>query len=339
MASLYVISRHESIIPRAAAGGIVADFPAPMSVIVDSIPMTMRNEQDRRASRRSGGIRRAGLILVWIWLIAGCGPGRIAPPPPRADPVKGLSTPRIAILPFKDRTGESGLAVLVRASIYSHLSARPFRDIELSVVDARMGADRLDSEDPDAIKALGRRIGADLIMTGEVLSFHRVFAGVFSQMTIDVGIKIWDVSTGRWIWNDRHQADITEGGLPFSPLEIPLISLRSGYHLRDRNKIRIVDDLSRYVVGRIPLTRSADPPERRYELQVHAFSDRLRAEDTLRQLRDIGHPAYLETVEVMEDQWHRVILGPYGALEEAEETRDRLPPELARKAFVRDITP
>lgn len=317
----------------------MVDPRIPVPFILDSTPMTMENEHPPGDPCRPDGIRLAGLILACIWLIAGCSPGRIAPPPPKADPVKGLSTPRIAILPFKDRTGETGLAVLVRASIYSHLSARPYRDIELSVVDARMGSDRLDSEDPDTIKALGRRIGADLIMTGEVLSFHRVFAGVFSQMTVDAAIKIWDVGTGRWIWNDRHQADLTEGGLPFSPLEIPFIGLRTGYHLRDRNKIRIVDDLSRYLVGRIPLTRSAGHLERRYELQVHAFLDRRRAVDTLRRLRAIGHPAYLQSVVVLEHQWHRVILGPYGVLEEAEDTRDRLPPELARSAFVRDITP
>lgn len=281
------------------------------------------------------------LAIALLLTVAACRPDRVAPPPPKPDPVHGLSTPRIAILPFRDQTGEAGIAYLMRVSLYSHLSVRPFRDIELSVVDTRLEGAGNDPLAIHPVPELGRQVGADLVLTGDTLLFHRVYAGVYSQMSIEAAIQLWDTDTGRQIWSDRRRIDSHEGGLPLNILEIPLIGVRSGYHLRDRNKIRIVDELARYLAGRVPMPESAarPPSTKRFELQVHAFSERVRAEDTLHGLREQGYPAYLQSSTVGNRRWHRVILGPYERREEAEDTRDRLPRDLSRGAFVRELPP
>lgn len=286
------------------------------------------------------GVQLALIFFIFVSPFA-CSRNNIMPPPPKADPIHGLSTPRIAVFPFQNRTEEAGIAHLVRVSFYSHLSARPFRDIELAVVDASVQNPTAQARNPSQIRELGRTVGADLVITGEIFDFHRVYVGVYSQMGVEAGIHVWDVATGRRIWSEQHRVDSHEGGLPFNPLEIPLIGVRSGYHLRDRNKIRIVDELSRHLAGRVPMPRSSSriPAARPFELQVHAFSDRLRAANVIYDLRNQGYPAYLKSTTIRDATWHRVILGPYESRREAEEIRSRLPQNLASGAFVREGAP
>lgn len=302
--------------------------------------MSMFRNRNLKLSRLQVGVRLALAFFVFGSLFA-CGKNNVMAPPPKADPVQGLSTPRIAVFPFQNRTGEAGIAHLVRVSVYSHLSARPFRDIELAIIDAHSQNPPANTLKPNQIQELGRAVGADLVMTCEILDFHRVYVGVYSQMSLTAGIHVWDVAAGRRIWSDQHQVDSHEGGLPFNPLEIPLIGVRSGYHLRDRNKIRIVDELSRHLAGRVPMPMSSSraPTAKRFELQVHAFSDRLRAEDIIHDLRNRGYPAYLRSTTIQDTRFHRVILGPYESRKEAEETRSRLPLNLSTGAFVREGTP
>jgi hypothetical protein len=292
---------------------------------------------DGRDVKRSAARLSLAAVTLWCLWSAGCGAERIPLPPPKADPVQGLSTPRIAVLPFTSRSREAGIAHLFRVSLYSHLCARPFRDIELPVVDVRLGREPGSVSGPDRARFLGERLGADLLVTGRVLDFDRVYAGVYSQMGIEAAIEVWDGAAGRRIWSDRHRVDSREGGLPFNPLEIPFIGVRSGYHLRDGNKVRIVDELSRHLAWRVPMPRTPAPAPDRFELQVHAFSDRERAEATILELRTKGYPAYLTSGTDRAGTWHRVVLGPYESREKAVRIRAELPRSLAAGAFVRQV--
>ncbi len=166
----------------------------------------------------------------------------------------------MAVLPFMDKTGTNGMAKIVRDAFYRHLSVRRYRDIELHVVDRILEAH--DLSDPDVlynlpIKELGRLLDSDALVLGEITIYQKVFLGVYSQMAVGATITIWDTRSGQIVWFDRHVARFHEGGIPFSLIEIPFISFRSGYNLRERVKMRTVDELSRYLIGRIPDTASA----------------------------------------------------------------------------------
>ena len=172
----------------------------------------------------------------------------------------------MAVLPFMDKTGANGLAKIVRGAFYCQLSVRRYRDIELHVVDRILEAH--DLSDPDVlfklpIKELGRLLNADTLVFGEITSYQKLFLGVYSQMAVGATITIWDSRSGQIVWSDRHIARLHEGGIPFSLIELPFISFRSGYNLRERIKMRTVDELSRYLTGRIP-----DPASPLYTSQV-----------------------------------------------------------------------
>jgi hypothetical protein len=172
----------------------------------------------------------------------------------------------IAVLPFMDKTGTTGMAKMVRNAFYCQLSMRRYRDIELHVVDRILEAH--DLSDPDTlynlpIKELGRILDSEALVLGEITTYQKLFLGVYSQMAVGATISIWDTRSGEMVWSDRHIARIHEGGIPFSLIELPFISFRSGYNLRERIKMRTVDELSRYLTGRIP-----DPASALYTSQV-----------------------------------------------------------------------
>ena len=166
-----------------------------------------------------------------------------------------LDSISMAVLPFMDKTGTNGMAKMVRNAFYCHLSVRRYRDIELHVVDRILEAH--DLSNPDVfynlpIKELGRILDSDALVLGEITTYQKLFFGFYSQIAVGATISIWDTRSGRIVWSDRYIARLHEGGVPFSLLEIPLISFRSGYNLRERVIVRTVDELSRHLTGRIP---------------------------------------------------------------------------------------
>jgi len=172
----------------------------------------------------------------------------------------------IAVLPFLDKTGSEDMAKLVRDAFYCQLSVRRYRDIELHVVDRILEAHNL--SDPDVlynlpIKELTRILDSDALVLGNITTYQKLFFGVYSQMAVGATITIWDTRSGQMVWSDQHIVRLHEGGVPFSLIEIPFISFRSGYNLRERVKMRAVDELSRYLIGRIP-----DPASAQFTSQV-----------------------------------------------------------------------
>jgi hypothetical protein len=172
----------------------------------------------------------------------------------------------MAVLPFMNKTGINDLAKVVRDAFYCHLSVRRYRDTELHVIDRILEAH--DLSDPDVlyklpIKKLGRLLNSDALVFGEITTYQKLFLGLYSQMAVGATITIWDARSGQIVWSDKHIARFHEGGIPLSLIELPFISFRSGYNLRERVKMRTVDELSRYFTDRIP-----DPASVLYTSQV-----------------------------------------------------------------------
>jgi hypothetical protein len=119
-----------------------------------------------------------------------------------------LSNPpeSIAILPFGNKTEVEDIEDFVRTTLYSHLTPHPYRDIELHDVDRKLKRYNLMNYDKlcnVSAKRLGRILGCDAVVIGEVTEFQRVYAGIYSQMAIGVSIRIWDTRTGKKLWSDE----------------------------------------------------------------------------------------------------------------------------------------
>jgi hypothetical protein len=200
-------------------------------------------------------------IVTVIGLIMMCGCGAKLPfvkdSDDNAQKVILRNPPRsIAILPFGNQTDSEDIDQIVRTTLYSHMSAYAYKDIELYEVDRKLRRYNLmDYEklcDVSA-KRLGRILRCDAVVVGEVTEFQRVYAGIYSQIAVGASITVWDTRTGKKIWSDEHVTRNHEGGIPLAITDLAMIGIRSGMNLTESEKIKTVDELSRHLTGRVPV--------------------------------------------------------------------------------------
>lgn len=246
----------------------------------------------------------------------------------------------IAVLPFQNKTETEGLAALVRNSIYGHLSVLPYRDIEISTIDNRLRKHNMMDRavlPKTSVQKLGRLLGCDAVLMGEVTDFQRIFAAIYSQMAVTASIQIWDTRSGQKIWADEYTARIHEGGIPLDIILVPLISLRTGWNMREAVKIQAVDELSQYMVDRIPSPQFIEQSIYQCELQVGAFLEDRRAQALVKRLEDKGYKPFIRNNRDDRGLWHRVLMGPYDDHEKVALLRARIHKELGVDSFICNV--
>mgnify|MGYP001816508831 FL=1 len=162
----------------------------------------------------------------------------------------------IAILPFGNQTESEEIDEIVRTTFYSHLSAQPYKDIELYEVDRKLRRHNVPEYEKfgkASAKRLGRILRCDAVVVGEVTEFQKVYAGLYSQMAVGASITVWDTRTGKKIWSGEHVTRNHEGGIPLAITDLAMIGIRSGMNLTEEEKIKTVDELSRHFTSRIPI--------------------------------------------------------------------------------------
>ena len=162
----------------------------------------------------------------------------------------------IAILPFGNQTENENLDEFVRKTFYGHLSAAPYKDIELHEVDRKLRRYNLMNYEKlckVSAKRLGRILRCDAVVLGEVTEYQRLFVGLYSQMAVGASISVWDTRTGKKIWSDEHVTRNHEGGIPLALSDIAMIGIRSGLNLTEAEQVKTVDELSRHLTGRVPV--------------------------------------------------------------------------------------
>ncbi len=285
-------------------------------------------------------------ILLTIWtLFSGCSSTRSLNPAVckrlETAVVEGNFPRSLAVLPFRDHTGTDDLGNLVRDNFYSRLSILPYRDIELALVDTRLAQNGITDHETlfrTGVKRLGTILGCDAVVYGEINDFDRIFAGIYSSLNVEATIQIWDTRTGEQIWADRQRVRTQEGGVPLTILDIPLITFRSGYNLRDTVKVDTVDKLSRRLVSNIPAPRfirdNRTARSDTFELQVGAFSEIARARRVQEQLLKEGFPAFIRLNTDERGILHRVIVGPYASRTQATQVKRQIRQDLGADCFI-----
>ncbi|MDY6861432.1 MAG: SPOR domain-containing protein [Thermodesulfobacteriota bacterium] len=251
----------------------------------------------------------------------------------------------IAILPFKNYTDKEGIEKTVRESFYRHFSIKSFRDLELFLVDKNTGSlEKSLKKDIKKIspEKIAKKLNCDGVIFGEVNNFKRIFAGVYSQIAIGARIQIYALKREEFIFECNYLTRFHAGGIPFSPFGFSLSILQSGMNLRERQLIRAADDLCRHLSENIK-----DPffPDF-YELfgksgwivQIASFKEIDSAVKTCKKLNEINIPVNIKTTEVFEEIWHRLIMGPYDNMGDAENAQKKAM-NLGFSPFINHIEP
>lgn len=239
----------------------------------------------------------------------------------------GTGSKNVVILPFENESGEKDLEKLVRESFYKHLSAKNYRDVELNEVDRAL--EILSHDSKTTWKDLGpsdlkRMFGADYAIYGEVLDYDEVFLAIYSQISLTVRVRIVRCQDGKEVWQQRTTERSHDGGIPLGLLGVIPAAVRSGIHLRDERTMDIIERLNRKLVDEIPEPPKADALPFFVEIQVASFQDRTRAEKTKKNIETKGFSPRIETAILGDKQWHRVLLGPYYKVGEAETVKEQI---------------
>ncbi|MBN2061492.1 MAG: SPOR domain-containing protein [Deltaproteobacteria bacterium] len=230
-----------------------------------------------------------------------------------------------AILPFSNKTKETGIEILVRKSFYNYFSSKTYRDFELNEIDRILEFyDKKSSRSWRDLSAqeIGKLFHVDYLIIGRVMEFKRIFLGIYSQITLRVEIDLIDAKTGSILLSKNVLKRSHDGGLPFTPIDIIPAALRSSNLMQRDKTIELIDKTNRELVDIIP--EPSGPPATPYfiEIQVASFLEDARAKKTLIEFQERGLNPRIETVTLENLEWHRVLLGPFFNVTDAEKAKE-----------------
>ncbi|HOG16114.1 MAG TPA: DUF799 family lipoprotein [Syntrophales bacterium] len=180
----------------------------------------------------------------------------------KIDPYMEDHRPRtVAVLPFVDQSGSKEGFEPVRRGFYNHFSSLPFKDLELYRTDDLLR--KADLTDPEAIskktpQELGKILGVDAVVYGDISNFDKLFAVVYSQVAVGADIRMYDTATGKFLWSGRHTVRIHEGGISTTPVGLIATIIATSMNVRDIQLLRACDDLFRDMVKTIPTPSLAE---------------------------------------------------------------------------------
>lgn len=161
----------------------------------------------------------------------------------------------VAVMPFVDLSRSREGFETVRRGFYNHFSSLPFQDMELYRVDAALRKAGL--TDPENIsktspQELGKILGVDAVVFGEISNFDKLYAFMYSQVAVGAAIKMYDTKTGNFLWSGKNVARKHEAGISTHPAGIVAAVITTAMNMRDIQLLRANDDLFRDMVKTIP---------------------------------------------------------------------------------------
>lgn len=174
-------------------------------------------------------------------------------------PVAAEALPRsVAILPFDNATTDTNIAEEVRRAFYNQFSSKPYGDIELAAIDAKVLAMQRDNrsgqrdQDKSYYQTLCQSLGCDGVIAGKVLDFRKVFAGVYSELAVTAEISLIDARSGEIVLSRKEEVTFREGGISLTPIGLAMSAMSAALNLRDIQRVRLVSELGYTIAKSIP---------------------------------------------------------------------------------------
>jgi hypothetical protein len=162
---------------------------------------------------------------------------------------------QVAILPFENMTNNEKAGQLVRNSFYSQFSTKKYRDVELFEVDELLDENGLlenNSFNSIASSKLGRILHADGIVYGKITGYNKLHLGLYSQVYVELEVKLVDASSSNVVWEAKHRTARHEGDIPLELIGIVSAMLRTTKNISDAELVQATDELCRTIVYALP---------------------------------------------------------------------------------------
>ncbi len=201
-------------------------------------------------------MKRLLLLSITLLLIVCCAPlPEIKKETPEAK-ISDEELPKtVAILPFENKTEEIGVATQVRKAFYNHFSSKPYRDIELSIVDEKIvQLERTTGKNILEIspKQICETLGCDGLVYGRVTDYKKIYAVAYSQLGIEAEVWMINTKTGKEVFRLKDSVRYHEGGIPISPLSAVMTAITTAMNIRDIQQIRLLNELCYKFNEKIP---------------------------------------------------------------------------------------
>jgi len=234
---------------------------------------------------------------------------------------------KVAVLPFENLTSDPELEDLVRRSFYSHFALKKYQDIEVTEVDRALKifqAESLRQWRDLPPQTIGNLFQADFLVYGKVLEYSKLFAGIYSQVSLKVQIEMVECRSGTGVWWKTAVKRSHEGGVPFSLFGVVPEAVRSGLHMTRERTLDLVERLNREIVADIPDPPFADTSPFFLDVQVASFLEMELAVKAKEELRAKDYNVRIDPVTMGDRTYHRLLIGPFSTAAEAEKIRSSL---------------
>jgi cell division septation protein DedD len=131
--------------------------------------------------------------------------------------------------------------------------------VELSDVDARLTTVEREWRNFSP-QQVGKSIGCDVLLYGEVTDAGRLYLALYSQLTVAATVRLVDVTTGQTLVQESYATKFREAGVPLSPLSIVSDVVKTWVNLSETQMVRAIDDLGRNLAEMIPDLPAILPP-------------------------------------------------------------------------------
>jgi hypothetical protein len=179
----------------------------------------------------------------------------------KIDPYMKDHVPKsVAVMPFVDLSKSKEGFDTIRRGFYNHFSSLPFKDMELYQIDNLLRKAGL--TDPEVIsktppQELGKILGVDAVVVGEISNFDKLFLVMYSQVSVGAEVKMYDTKTGNFLWSGKNVVRKHEGGISTNPIGLIATVIATSMNVRDIQLLRANDDLFRDMVKTIPVPQIA----------------------------------------------------------------------------------
>jgi cell division septation protein DedD len=240
---------------------------------------------------------------------------------------------RVVVLPFDGDGDNPQLATRVRQSFFSHFSPKKYYDVEPRDIDAMLDTlDALSGRQWSCLSPieLGRCFKADYLIYGRVLSTRRLFFIFYSQIAINVEIRLVETRRGRTVWKTAAEKRIQSGDMPLHPLSLVSAAVHTRDDASDERMQDLIERTCRELAQSVPEPADENKNFFRADIQVASFSSGQRAQRMAGELQGKGYERRVERVSINGADWHRVLVGPSGRAD-AETARHQLAAEPAAR--------
>jgi hypothetical protein len=227
-------------------------------------------------------------LLLFLCFASSCAPRKTKTTVDRVyelDPSGGIfihpkllvDPPRsLAVLPFRSLVGEGRvegsqkllltlrekkeaspevLAQEMRLAFFGQLAQLPFEHLHPVHIDARLEAEGLltweglHSRTPEQ---LGRVLGVEAVIFGEVTHFDYYYAFLYTQLASGLRLSMYSTSTGEALWQYEETRRDHTVRIALEPLSLAVGLFQAGFSLRAINMARAMDEVAREAVAHIP---------------------------------------------------------------------------------------